>query len=270
MVTVTVSEWIVDNRLKTGSGIEFAIGDVHGMDAHLAALQATIRTAAKEAGPERCHLTYLGDLTDRGPDSRRCLALAAQDAEAHGVGGITRLLGNHEQYLRLFLERGERDAFELWRKAGADETFASFGVPFEDEYHGFRERLIAAVGQEAIALLRTMVSHRRAGNLLFVHAGIDPSADVEAFLSDPWETADWAWIRWPFLQNDQDTFQGGLIVVHGHTPEPGVVKWQEREASTSHRLMYGRLNLDGGSYNTRIVAAAQIEAGRYRIFTTAA
>ncbi len=285
-MTISFSDWIDDARLDPGiredgaQAVEFAIGDVHGLRAPLEALLDTIRVAALEAGPKRCHLTYLGDLIDRGPDSRGCLALAGRCAVEHGVGGVTCLLGNHEQYLRLFIERGRRDAFELWRCAGADETLQSLGAPYEDEYDGYRERLLATLdanGDGVAALLASMESHRQVGNVLFVHAGIDPEADLSVFLRRPWDRRPligehWCWIREPFLSHRR-SFLGEadtpLVVVHGHTPDK-VARWMVyghgMDEVPPHRLREnGTLNLDGGSYENGVVAAAQIEGGRYRV-----
>jgi serine/threonine protein phosphatase 1 len=53
------------------------------------------------------------------------------------------------------------------------------------------------------------------------------------------------------------------MVVHGHTPPA-----KHREMSgypDPHVFQHDRLSLDGGSTVTGIVAAAQIEDGRYRL-----
>jgi serine/threonine protein phosphatase 1 len=56
------------------------------------------------------------------------------------------------------------------------------------------------------------------------------------------------------------------MVVHGHTPPA-----KHRVLSgypDPHVVQHDRLCLDGGSALTGIVAAAQIEDGRYRLFTS--
>jgi serine/threonine protein phosphatase 1 len=56
------------------------------------------------------------------------------------------------------------------------------------------------------------------------------------------------------------------MVVHGHTPPA-----KHRMLSgypDQHVVQHDRLCLDGGSALTGIVAAAQIEDGRYRLFTS--
>ena len=71
----------------------------------------------------------------------------------------------------------------------------------------------------------------------------------------------WAWITAGFL--DWDGGFGGRIVVHGHTPPAKQKPFTGLE--DPHVLHQDRLNLDGGSAVTGIVAGAQIETGRYRI-----
>ena len=58
------------------------------------------------------------------------------------------------------------------------------------------------------------------------------------------------------------------MVVHGHTPEPRVLAAKGRRATPGwHRLDGWRLGLDGGSYQTGIVAGAEFRDGGYRVFT---
>ncbi len=125
----------------------------------------------------------------------------------------------------------------------------------------------SALGDNILGLLGAQKSHILVDNLLFVHAGIKPTADLGYFVSVPWtelKDAQWAWIREEFL-----TWQGGFngrIVVHGHTP-PDLFKALTGQADP-HRLVHARLSLDGGTSRSGCVAAAQLEYGRYRIITT--
>jgi serine/threonine protein phosphatase 1 len=120
------------------------------------------------------------------------------------------------------------------------------------------------LGNGVLRLFESQQSHVAVGNLIFVHAGLDPRVDLHEFLSQPWTSftdAQWAWIHGDFLK-----WQGGFngrIVIHGHTPPH-----MHRELTGQddpHLLMVDRLGLDGGTTRTGIVAGAQIENGRYRI-----
>lgn len=291
MTKVRISDWIEEPLLHVGNTVEFAIGDVHG---HAGPLEALLDVIAGIADAEpSSRLTYLGDLIDHGPDSARCLALASRDAAAHRVGAVHRLLGNHEQMLRLVL-RGAPD-MHRWCAAGGDATLASFGIDpgaiiaaaATDEVDGavalsrpdvaavIRERLRAVMPSASQAGLDAMTSHRRVGQVLFVHAGISPGesvAEIDRFLAQPWDhhtVFHWAWMRAPFLLHHRPTFAGGLVVVHGHTPEPVFLVEHGLPAGKAHRLMNGRLNLDAGAIFSGHVAAAQLRNGRYRVIIAA-
>lgn len=299
--SIALSDWIDDPRIVPAFSdtVEFAIGDVHGhLDLLDAALEAIGRCAA-EAGPARCHLTFLGDLIDRGPASVACLKRALSSPADLGVGSVTRLLGNHEQFLLCFLKGDWR--IRLWLQNGAHTLFKELGhdaqailgaeererlafwgdSPQAASRHAtgvVRALLREGLGDDVVRGVEAMVSHRRSGNLLFVHAGIDPYVTPDECLAHPGdvypsaadERRHWCWIRKPFLWNKAETFSdptvpGGILVVHGHTPEPDMECYTDSRSDVPHRLAFGRLNLDGGSYKSGVVAAAQIERGRYRI-----
>ena len=76
----------------------------------------------------------------------------------------------------------------------------------------------------------------------------------------------WAWITGGFL--DWHGGFGGTVVVHGHTPPAKQRPFTGLE--DPHVLAEGRLNLDGGSAVTGVVAAAQLETGRYRVLRATA
>ena len=166
------------------------------------------------------------------------------------------------------------DAFRLWTDNGGWATMESFGM-LEEEYDdlgGLKlvEPIRASLG-EAATLLDRLKSHRRTGNLLFVHAGIHPKIPLGRwFAGDPLrpvinENAHFAWIRFPFLGFEKE-FEDSLIVVHGHTPEDTVQAWKGHRDTVLHRLDGWRLGLDGGSYRTGNIAGAQFREGEYRVF----
>jgi serine/threonine protein phosphatase 1 len=102
----------------------------------------------------------------------------------------------------------------------------------------------------------------RSGNVLFVHAGVNPEVELETFLAAPWNTPlhkldedrHWAWVRRPFLEHrpGPDGF-GGFFVIHGHTPNDA-----RRDASHADQIAGFRLNLDAGSAMTGIAKMAVI------------
>jgi serine/threonine protein phosphatase 1 len=240
-------------------------------------LDSLIQTMAGEAPAGSC-LTFLGDLIDRGWDSLGCLRLAARPAGDLGFGECHVLFGNHETMMLRAMgtqDYEQLDAFRLWTDNGGWATMESFGM-LEEEYDdlgGLKlvEPIRASLG-EAATLLDRLESHRRTGNLLFVHAGIHPKIPLGRwFAGDPLrpvinENAHFAWIRFPFLGFEEE-FEDSLIVVHGHTPEDTVLAWKGRRDTVPHQLDGWRLGLDGGSYRTGTVAGAQFRDGNYRVFT---
>jgi serine/threonine protein phosphatase 1 len=246
----------------------FAIGDVHGCAAELAALLETIAGLAGKAKGKR-RLIYLGDMINRGPDSIGVLEQWARNEEALGVDHVDRLMGNHEIMMMLTVVGGPHahKAETMWlskRMGGQillDEMAARAG---RTAAHADQALLHDALGEAVVHRLQGMRSHVRLGNTVFVHGGLDPRADQDEFLARPWlifTEARWAWINHGFLDWKQGF--GGTLVVHGHTPPDKHRKISGME--DPHLFEGDRLGLDGGSARTGIVTAAEIQDGRYRI-----
>jgi serine/threonine protein phosphatase 1 len=242
----------------------FAIGDVHGCHRQLALLLAEISTLAAERPAQ---LIFLGDLICRGPSSLAALALWAAPELDRRFTHVRRLTGNHEQLLMLAI--GDTGI----ARAAHDRWMTMDGGTFVDELRRATGKpaaplsgplLLEAAGPQVVERLDRLDFHVRAGNLIFVHGGLDPSVDIETALAAPFAQfggRHWAWIQQPFLAW-RGGF-GGQMVIHGHTPP-------EKHRAMSgypdpHVLQHDRLSLDGGSAATGIVAAAQFENGRYRV-----
>jgi serine/threonine protein phosphatase 1 len=119
------------------------------------------------------------------------------------------------------------------------------------------------------AWLESLRSSWRSGDLLFVHAGVNPRFALEAFLAAPWNTplanldedSHWAWVRWPFLTHRPGPKGfGGYFVVHGHTPNDA-----KRDASHGDQIAGFRLNLDAGSGLTGVAEMAIIRGRRVEV-----
>jgi serine/threonine protein phosphatase 1 len=264
--TLSVSDWR-EAPFRVDGETVFAIGDVHGCADQLAALLETLSELARDATTTR--LIFLGDLVCRGPSSLHALTLwSARDLEKT-FDKVHRLSGNHEQLLMLSIGGGEiaESARARWMSIDGgtfvDELRQNLGQP---DAPLTRELVADAAGETVMERLDKLERHLRLGNVIFVHGGIDPAVDAATSLAMPWDVFGgnhWAWIQQPFLEW-RGGF-GGAIVVHGHTP-PAKHRIMSGCADP-HVLAYDRLSLDGGSTVTGIVAAAQIEDGRYRLFT---
>jgi serine/threonine protein phosphatase 1 len=245
----------------------FAVGDIHGRSDLLAAL---IDEAARE--PRRCEkraIVFLGDLIDRGPDSLGAIDLAMAAKARLGADEAIGLMGNHETMMRLALDPGTPrraaiDALETWSANGGDRTLAEFVEA--DSPPADLDDLLAAARASLPPRFRAWLESARAswrsGDILFVHAGVNPKVELDAFLAIPWNMAldrldedrHWAWVRRPFLEHRPGKRGfSGLFVVHGHTPNDG-----RRGASHAEQIARYRLNLDAGSAMTGVAKMAVI------------
>lgn len=192
----------------------YAIGDIHG---HLDLLRAAHdRIAADKARHGPGTVVHVGDLVDRGPDSRGVIDFLMQGL-ARGEDWVV-LKGNHDRMFRRFVrdhaepEPGLRSSLSwLHPNLGGAATLASYGV------RNAGDRPVARVHADALAAVPPAhmafidglpVLHRAPGAVL-VHAGIRPGVPIE----DQTET-DLVWIRAGFLDDMRDH---GALVVHGHT-----------------------------------------------------
>jgi hypothetical protein len=173
----------------TGVERTVAIGDVHGAFDRLSAILATagLTDANGRWSGGRTHLVQLGDIVDRGPDSRKALDLLHRlEPEAARAGGaVHMLLGNHEVARILgdlrFAAAGEYAAFTGADSATVRDRYLQSIKPEE------RDEVLK---RTPLGLLEMRVAFGRRGNydwvrrlntivkingVLFVHGGISPA-----------------------------------------------------------------------------------------------
>lgn len=197
----------------------YVVGDVHGCLDALREVEAAIDRDLRRRPETDVRIVLLGDYVDRGADSGGVLDWVVSRAERRTV---IPLLGNHDDMMRRFLADPEGDAYAHWTLNGGDATLASLGLPAPmalgprqgPERRALRERLSDALGPRRRTLLDRLRRMYRAGDYVFVHAGVRPGIALED--QDP---EDLIWIRQPFLDTDADL---GAVIVHGHTPTPAV------------------------------------------------
>lgn len=192
----------------------YAIGDIHG---HLDKLEAAHELIARDmARHGAAPVVHVGDLEDRGPDSRGVISFLMNGIAA-GQDWVV-LRGNHDRMFQLFMtdpssvDEGLRsDLSYLHPKIGGAETLASYGVahPGDRPVAKVHADALDAVPQAHLAFLTARPNWFRRGEVLFVHAGIRPGIAIE----DQTET-DLIWIRRDFLDDPRDH---GALIVHGHT-----------------------------------------------------
>lgn len=232
----------------------YAIGDIHG---HLDLLKsAHHRIQADMARHGHGKIVHLGDLVDRGPDSRGVVDFLMKGVEA-GRDWVV-LKGNHDRLFTGFLtdpawhDPGLRlEHSWLHPRLGGAVTLASYGV------RSAADRPIAPVHADALAavphahrqFLESRPTRFACESAIFVHAGIRPGIALADQAED-----DLVWIRKDFLE---DTRDHGALVVHGHT-------------AIDKATHYGnRLNMDSSAAYGGPLSAAVIEGRRAFLLTDA-
>lgn len=221
----------------------YAIGDIHGRLDLLEKLLARIEEDVSKRPAKQTHLVFLGDLIDRGPQSKGVIELLIDyrpaDLKCHF------LMGNHEDALLRAL-RGERKQLREWLYHGGDTTAESYGVDIayvqtlgED---ALEHALLSAIPDSHIRFMSGFLDSVEFGDYLMVHAGIRPGLSISEQSS-----TDMRWIRREFLDSEADH---GKVIVHGHTVEDEIVRRPNR------------IGLDTGAYKTGILSAVRLEDER--------
>ncbi len=189
--------------------VYYAIGDVHGEHLKLDRLLEHIREDARGLGAAY-RIVFLGDLIDRGDDSRAVVASAMQ---ATASGEAVTLKGNHEELMLSAFVHWDTIGVPFWASNGGDETIASC-----KRANGPAGDWRDAIDREHLNFVRALpvTLHDEARGLVFVHAGIDPrvfpncSDEVRMWTRSPQFYDPGLWPDRPELH--------GIVVVHGHTP----------------------------------------------------
>jgi serine/threonine protein phosphatase 1 len=211
----------------------YAIGDIHGHLDKLAEAHDRISADRRRTG-SAAPVIHVGDLVDRGPDSRGVIDFLIA-GQARGEPWVV-LRGNHDRLFAGFLsgpdwrDAGLRpDLHWFDPRLGGVATLASYGVAaaLGGDEAAIRAEAIAKVPASHRAFIDRLPNYRLRGQALFVHAGIRPGVDLRDQTED-----DLVWIRRGFLDDRRDH---GALVVHGHT-------------AIDRATHYGnRLNIDSGA-----------------------
>lgn len=215
----------------------YAIGDIHGRRDCLDTLLGLIDADDMARGRRDTTVVFLGDLIDRGADSRGVIERVMQIAASPKT---ILLKGNHEEILIRAWE-GDRQGAGLFHRVGGRETLLSYGVG-EAEYDAcdlgdLAALVFARVPVEHIAFLRNFRDHWQCGDYVFVHAGIRPGVPIE-----DQHSSDLRWIRREFLDDPRDH---GMMVVHGHSITEEVDEQPNRIGIDTGAFASGRLTALG-------------------------
>lgn len=232
----------------TITGPVWAVGDVHGCLPLYREMERRILSGG--GGPAT--VVLLGDMIDRGPDSRGVIDHLLQPPPE----GIRRLalLGNHEDMLLRFLARPVESA--AWLGFGGVQTLASYGIAAVDDgsedLPALARRLAAAMPAEHLAYLRALPVGIDAGRYLLTHAGAGPEVPISR-QSKP----DLTWARHGEIADLLPPADlGGRTVVHGHVPvaSPVMDGW--------------RINVDTGAFATGRLTAVRLADPFRPVFLT--
>lgn len=203
------------------------IGDVHGQLDLLDSILDKLKTL--DDYQDRW-IVFIGDLVDRGIDSRGVIdRILELDAE-HGK--VTSVMGNHELAMGFALGIFEAPEYSDWDERwcefyGADATFDSYCAEFP-----YCPSLREALPDSHVRFLEEMPWSVEHPEFFFVHAGLDPNqsfdmqrrvlADRDFSLSRP------PWLCSKEFANELIPYDCEKAVVSGHVPFPEVRAWPQR------------------------------------------
>jgi serine/threonine protein phosphatase 1 len=188
--------------------ILYAIGDIHGC---LATLTELLDKVEKDRAGRTAKYVFLGDYVDRGPDSAGVVELIVKLQTRFENVEVVCLRGNHEQMMLDFTDQKPEGEGAWWIPNGGKQTIESY-ENFDGDHSLFYRKL--------------QWMHRH-GDVLFVHAGINPNILIEEQNRHT--------LLWDRSFNDHfGDYPENVFVVHGHTPV------------SQYDLLQNQLNIDTG------------------------
>lgn len=241
-----------------------AVGDVHGRSDLLEEMLATVAADVRAEKPDLVDCVLLGDLIDRGSDARGCLLLASAGLAAYVNGPLVRdivLAGNHDDWLIMALEGRLTDQeARVWAYNGGQETWKSFGIEGPIRHSGeLSTALRDAITEDQHEVLRGMVPFHRVGDVVFVHAGLDPRVPLRDQTRESM-----LWIRDIFLDAPERSPGGWpfeVIIVHGHTIE---------RAGGEPPILEHRIGIDTGAFQSGVLTAVEMFGDNLRFVQVSA
>lgn len=176
----------------------FAIGDIHGCDEKLIHLLDRL-----PFDRQTDTLIFLGDYINRGPRSRHVIDLLL-DLERQ-CRKIIFLKGNHEHVLLQYSITRDPEYLRTLRTMGVESTLKSYSNATVQSLSD-----LSFLPPDHRDFLDRLGSYHRAGDYLFIHAGVIPGEDLDHCSLDRLLT-----VRDIFLEHEPEQ---GLTVVFGHTP----------------------------------------------------
>lgn len=236
----------------------YAIGDIHG---YRDSFHECLNWISKDPDPKT--IVILGDVTDRGPDTRGCIQDILKLKERM-KDDLVVLRGNHEILAQMAIIEDDLDYQECWIVNGGGNVVSEF--PFNGNIEEFK----TDITNEFKPFFDIVQNHWVLDDLVFVHAGLSRKWDnLDEALNQSWkiplgllnENDHWAWNRETAFSNTQESWWGKFII-HGHTPLQGVTA-----NDIPHQINNWHLNLDYGSFiEGGFVNCARFQENRVTMF----
>ncbi|MFZ9736747.1 MAG: metallophosphoesterase family protein [Prochlorotrichaceae cyanobacterium] len=211
----------------------WVISDVHGQYNTLVQLLSLMSPTSSD------EVYFVGDLIDRGADSRKVVKLVREE-------GYTTLVGNHEQMMiESFQADGEVSVYDLhaWMANGGDSTFESYQQDLE------------ALWQD-VNWFRKQPYSLDLDDIWLVHAGVNPAVALADQVKD-----DLCWIRDDFHRIEHPYFEDKLIVI-GHT-----ITFTFPQVNPGELVRgVGWLGIDTGAYHPRSGWLTAIDLNQWEVY----
>lgn len=165
-----------------------ALGDIHGCNVALDILLEELAIRSDDT------LVVVGDVVDRGPDTRRCIDRLL---ELKSQCRLVHLMGNHEEMFLDALSGGEWA--DAWLQYGGREMLASYGGRLSD------------IPPEHLDFIKSGKDYYETGAIIFAHAAINPAWPMDR------QTAHY--LRWNRLAGNEAPHVSGKPVICGHTAQ---------------------------------------------------
>ncbi len=221
----------------------YAVGDIHGRLDLLDALLELIVSDNAGREPKETVLVFVGDYTDRGPDSKGVVDRLITGLPP-AISPIF-LKGNHESFLLSFLQ--DPASGLNWLYNGGVTTLLSYGLEKElvtkallvggSRLAEASERFKVRLPANHLEFFEKLELYRHLGDYFFVHAGVRLGVGLEDQNEE-----DLLWIRDEFLNWPHDF---GAVVVHGHTPVHTPEDYRNRIGIDTYAFQTGKLTAVG-------------------------
>jgi serine/threonine protein phosphatase 1 len=171
-------------------GRTIAIGDVHGCDIALETLLGALAPASDDL------VIQLGDVCDRGPDTRRVIDLLI---DLPRRCDFRLILGNHDEMMLGVFGRHYKCDLAFWWGVGGAETIEAYGGDPNQ------------VPAEHLDFLQSGLPYFETETEIFIHADLEPGV--------PLEEQDGDWLRWRKITGQEPPHLSGKRVICGHTSQ---------------------------------------------------